>query len=56
MKKVKKDSNRCRLLAKRTVKASMGLVSDYNLTIAPAFYYTQEDFAGPLEAYTFHIK
>ena len=56
MKKVKKDCHRCRLLAKRTVKASMGLVSDYNLTIAPAFYYTQEDFAGPFKAYTFHIK
>ena len=34
----------------------MGPVSTYNLTIAPAFYYTQIDLAGPLKAYTFHSK
>ena len=31
----------------------MGPVSTY---IAPAFYYTQVDLAGPFKAYTFHNK
>ena len=35
------------------VSLSMGSVSTY---IAPAFYYTQVDLAGPLKAYTFHNK
>ena len=56
VKNVKKDCHRYRLLAKRTVEVSMGPVSDYNLRIAPAFYYTQIDFAGPFKAYTFHKK
>ena len=54
VKKVKKDCHRCRLLAKRTIEVSMGPVSTYNLTIAPAFYYTQVDLAEPFKAYTFH--
>ena len=43
------------LLAKRAVEVSlsMGPVSTY---IAPAFYYTQVDLAGPFKAYTFHNK
>ena len=54
VKKVKKDCHRCRLLAKRTIEVSMGPVSTYNLTRAPAFYYTQVDLAEPFKAYTFH--
>ena len=34
----------------------MGPVSTYNLMIAPVFYYTQVDLAGPFKAYTFHNK
>ena len=56
VKKVKSDCHRCSLLAKRTVEVSMGLVSDYNLTIALAFYYTQVDLAEPFKAYTFYNK
>ena len=56
VKRFKKDCHRCRLLAKRTIEVSMGPVSAYNLTIAPAFYYTQVDLAGPFKAYTFHNK
>ena len=56
VKKVKKDDHRCRLLAKRTIEVSMSPVSTYNLRIAPAFYYTQVDMAGPFKAYTFHNK
>ena len=58
VRKVKKDCHRCRLLAKRAIEVSlsMGPVSTYNLTIAPVFYYTQVDLAGPFKAYTFHNK
>ena len=34
----------------------MGPVSNYNLTVAPAFYITQMDIAGPLKAYSFANK
>ena len=48
VKKVKKDCHRCRLLAKRTIEVAMGPVSTYNLTIPPAFYYTQVELAGQI--------
>ena len=34
----------------------MGPVSNYNLTIAPAFYTTQVDICGPFKAYSSHHK
>ena len=50
------NCERCRYLAKRTVDIAMGPVDTQNLTIAPAFYITQVDIAGPFSAYTFHNK
>ena len=51
-----KNCERCRYLAKRTIDIEMGPVSKYNLTIAPAFYITQVDLAGPFAAYSPHNK
>ena len=56
VRKVKKDCHICRLLAKRAIEVSMGPFSNYNLTIAPVFYYTQVDLAEPFKVYTFHNK
>ena len=47
---------RCRYLAKRTLEITMGAISGHNLTIAPAFYITQVDLAGPFRAYSPHNK
>ena len=41
---------------KRTIEVAMGPISQHNLTIAPAFYITQLDIAGPFKAYTPHNK
>ena len=54
VKKVRKNCERCRYLAKRTIEVSMGPVSKHNLTIAPPFYVTQVDLTGPYKAYTPH--
>ena len=43
-------------ISKRTIDISMGAVSSYNLTIAPSFYITQVDLAGPYKAFTPHNK
>ena len=56
VKKIRKFCERCRLLLKRTFNVSMGPVSSYNLTIAPAFYISQTDLAGPFKAYSPHNK
>ena len=52
----RKNCERCRYLAKRTIDIEMGAVSSQNLTIAPAFYITQVDIAGPFLAYSPHNK
>ena len=51
-----KSCERCRYLNKRTLDVIMGAVSGYNLTIAPAFYTSQVDLAGPFLAYSPHNK
>ena len=56
VKMIKKSCERCRYLAKRTIDVAMSPVSQYNLTIAPAFYVTQVDLAGPFKAYSPHQK
>ena len=56
VKQIKKNCIRCKILLKRTLNVSMGPVSSHNLTIAPAFYITQTDIAGPFKAYTPHNK
>ena len=53
---VRKRCERCRFLLKRTVEVAMGPISKHNLTIAPAFYVTQLDIAGPFKAYSPHNK
>ena len=56
VRRIRKSCERCRLLLKRNFNVSMGPVSSYNLTIAPAFYVTQTDLAGPFKAYSPHNK
>ena len=50
--RVKKACERCRFLYKRTVEVAMGPLPAHSLTIAPAFYVTQIDIAGPFKAYS----
>ena len=54
--KIKDCCERCRYLYKKTIEVSMGPVSNYNLTVAPAFYVTQMDIAGPFKAYSLANK
>ena len=56
VKYIKKSCHRCRFLAKRTVDIAMGPTSEYNITIAPAFYFTQVDLSGPYSSYSSHNK
>ena len=56
VKKIRRNCERCRYLAKRTIEVSMGPISKHNLTIAPPFYVTQVDITGPYKAYTPHNK
>ena len=56
MKQIKKRCERCRYLLKRCVNVAMGPISKYNLTIAPPFYISQVDLAGPFKAYSPHNK
>ena len=56
VKKIKRNCERCRYLAKPTIEISMGPISKHNLTIAPPFYVTQVDLTGPYKAYTPHNK
>ena len=53
---VRKNCIRCKLILKRTLNVSMGPVSQHQLKIAPAFYATQTDIAGPFCAYSLHNK
>ena len=46
------DKERCRYLAKKTIDVSMGPISKHNITIAPAFYVSQVDLAGPFRSYS----
>ena len=56
VKAVKKSCERCRYLEKRTIAVEMGPVSQHNLTIAPAFFASQVDLAGPFLSYSNHYK
>ena len=56
VKKLTKSCKRCRYLYKKTLEVVMGPVSKYNLTIAPAYYISQVDLAGPFLAYCHHHK
>ena len=54
--KIGKSCERCRYLNKKAFEMSMGPVSPHNLNIAPAFYVTQTDLAGPFSAHCHHHK
>ncbi len=56
VKTFKKCCERCRYLYKRTVEVAMGPISSSNLAIAPPFYISQIDLAGPFDAYSVHNK
>jgi len=56
IKKIKRNCIRCRHLKKKTVSIEMGKLSSPSLTVAPAFYFSQIDLAGPLKAYCNHNK
>jgi hypothetical protein len=51
-----KSCERCKFLKKKTIEVIMGPVSDHQLRIAPSFYVSQVDIAGPLKAYSSHNK
>ena len=55
-KKVKRSCKLCRFLEKSKVKVEMGKTPSCCMTIAPAFYNTQCDLAGPFQAYSNHNK
>ena len=48
----RKNCERCRYLNKRRIEITMGPISPTNTMIAPAFYATQVDLAGPFAAYS----
>ena len=54
--KIGKLCERCKYLNKKLLAVAMGAVSGYNLMIAPAFYVSQVDLAGPFNAYSAHNK
>ena len=56
VKTIKRNCQRCRYLKKKTIDIAMGPLSECNLKIAPAFYNTQLDIAGPFKAYSRHNK
>ena len=56
VKKFTKSCERCRFLRKKTIEVAMGPVSDHQLRIAPSFYVSQVDLAGPFNAYPPHSK
>ena len=53
---IRRNCIRCKLIMKKALNVSMGPVSPYQLKIAPAFYATQTDIAGPFNAYSSHNK
>ena len=56
VKRVRKNCQRCRYLSKKSIDVAMGPISEHNLAIAPAFYITQVDLAGPFMSFSQHHK
>ena len=54
IKQIRKRSERWRYLLKRCINVAMGPISKYYLTIAPPFYISQVDLAGPFKARSTH--
>ena len=55
VKMIVSSCERCRYLRKRTIEVPMGPIANH-LTIAPAFYISQVDLAGPFRSYSPHNK
>ena len=56
VKRFRRNCQRCRYLRKQSIEVAMGPISTHNLKIAPAFYISQVDLAGPFKAYSPHNK
>ena len=48
----RKNCPRCRFLHKKKIEIAMGPKCSENLTVAPAFYYSQVDLFGPFKSYS----
>ncbi len=53
---IKNSCQRCRYLKKKALAVLMGPISKHMLVIAPAYYVSQLDLAGPFLAYSSHNK
>ena len=56
VRKISSACERCKFLRKKTIEVSMGPISDHQLRIAPSFYVSQVDLAGPFKAWSPHNK
>lgn len=56
VKRIKKSCNLCKYLEKRALCVPMGPISKFCTMIAPAYYISQVDIAGPFNAYSYHNK
>ena len=56
VKQIRSSCAKCRYLMKQQLDVSMGPISQDNLNIAPAFYCSQTDLAGPFLSYSNHHK
>eukprot|EP00794_Sanderia_malayensis_P006911 gene6911-biopygen5645 len=56
VKDIRSSCHRCRFILKKSINVEMGPLSSNNLCIAPAFYITQADLAGPFQAFSQHQK
>ena len=52
VKRIKKNCERCRFLERKTIDVVMGPLSQHHINIAPAFYTSQVDLAGPFKCYS----
>ena len=56
VRRVKDSCNLCRYLEKKALCVPMGPISKFCMMIAPAFYVSQVDIAGPFKAFSYHHK
>ena len=56
VKDIRSSCHRCRYILKKTINVEMGPLSMDNLCIAPPFFITQTDLAGPFQAFSQHHK
>ena len=56
VRKFRESCERCHFLRKKTIEVAMGPVSDHSLNIAPSFYVSQVDLAGPFKSFSAQNK